>query len=112
MDGSTKIIRSICSFKVVLKILNFFYKRISTFLGLFPHKEKRFVKQLNKGSNIAEFLDVILGPPLPKFSTTKEARLEMKWSQLGPASIFGYLFESHSFSMNDIMKEKATLLIV
>lgn len=112
MDGSTKIIRSIGSFKVVLKSLNLFYKHISTFLGLFLHKKKSFVKQLNKESDVAEFLDVILSPPLPKFSTAREVGLEVEWSQLGSASIPGYLFESSGFSMDCVMKEEVTLLVI
>lgn len=36
----------------------------------------------------------------------------MEWSQLGSASVLGYLSESRGFSVNDIMKEEVTLLVV
>ena len=67
---------------------------------------------MNKGSNIAEFLDVILSPSLPKFSIAEEVGLEVEWSQLGSASIPGYLFESSGLSMDCIMVNEVTFLVI
>lgn len=92
--------------------MDFFYKRVSTFSGLFLHKKKRFAKELDKGRDITKNFNVVFSLPSPKLSSAKDVRLEVKRSKLGFASVSGYLLEGSNFIVDCIVEKEVTLLVI
>jgi hypothetical protein len=67
---------------------------------------------LDKGRDIIELFSIVYVPPSPKISSAEEVRLEVERSELGPASISGYLLEGGGFIVDRDVEKKATLFII
>jgi hypothetical protein len=64
--GSTKIIRSIRSFEILLKFLYFPNVSLNTFFGPILHKSESICQMCSKGSYVEKSVGIIIFPPFVK----------------------------------------------
>ena len=66
----------------------------------------------DKGRDIIEVFSIVYVPPSPKISSAEEVRLGVERSELGPASISGYLLKGGGFIVDRVVEQEATLFII
>lgn len=108
-DGSTKIIRSIGSFKVLLECLDFFDMSQNTIFNLILHRSKSFGKMMMKCRNIKKLCFIVITPPQVEFVSVEKVRFEGGWTKFRMTNISGYLPVAGSLGVDCVVKNERIL---